>query len=52
VSLKLTDFMVNKVPQKGIFVRNGASDFVFGTTLSDEAKQFIAAMIMKEAGQL
>ena len=52
VSMRMTDVRVNEVSQKGILIRNGDTDFVFGTLLKDEAKQFIAAVIMKEAGEV
>ncbi len=49
ISLRTTDVRVNDVPQKGILVRNGNRDFVFGTMLKEEAKVYIAAAIMREA---
>jgi len=42
---------VNGVPQKGILVRTGERDVVFGAPLAEEAKRFIAAFIMKAAGE-
>jgi hypothetical protein len=47
VSLRTTNVSVNDVPQKGILVRTRETDFVFGATLHEEAKRFIAASIMK-----
>lgn len=49
ITLRTTDVRVNQIPQKGILVRNGTQDFVFGTILKEEAKVFIAAAIMREA---
>lgn len=49
VSLCMTDVRINEVPQKGILIRNGSTDFVFGAMLKEDAKRFIAAIIMKEA---
>lgn len=40
----------NDVPQKCIVVQNGALELTFGTSLTNDAKLFIAAIIMKEAG--
>jgi hypothetical protein len=51
VSMCLTTVKVNNQPQKGILVRTDDKDFVFGALLKEEAKQFIAATIMREAGQ-
>lgn len=51
VSLRMTSVKVNDVPQKGICVRNGDKDVIFGTLLKDEAKQFIAAAILRVARQ-
>jgi len=52
VSLRMTDVRVNNVPQKGISIRTNERDFVFGTMLKNEAKQFIAASIMKAVTSL
>lgn len=49
VSMRMTSARVNDVSQKGILIRNGSTDFVFGAMLKEEARQFIAAAIMKEA---
>ena len=48
VSLKATTYKVNDVPQMGIHVQNDTNEFVFGSTLAAEAKQYIAASIMQE----
>ncbi|HBA83392.1 MAG TPA: hypothetical protein DCZ95_04775 [Verrucomicrobia bacterium] len=50
VSLRLTDLRVNNTPQKGVLVQTDGTDFVFGATMKDSVKQFIAAYILKEAG--
>lgn len=47
VALRMTNVNVNGVSQKGVLIRNQAADFIFGTMLKEEAKQFIAAAIMK-----
>jgi hypothetical protein len=52
VSMRLTNVRINDVTQKGILIRNGSKDFVFGTLLKDKAKQFIAAVIMKAVAQV
>lgn len=49
VTLRTTDVRVNEIPQKGILVRSGNQDFVFGAMLKEEAKVFIAAAITREA---
>jgi len=49
VSMCATTTRVNQIPQKGIMVRTDGKDFVFGASLKEEAKQFIAASIMKAA---
>ncbi len=49
VSMRMTNVRVNQISQKGILIRNESSDLVFGTMLKEDAKQFIAAAIMKEA---
>jgi hypothetical protein len=51
VSLRLTNTRVNNVPQKGISVRTGGQELVFGTLIKDEVKQFIAAAIVMRATQ-
>ncbi|MFA5205359.1 MAG: hypothetical protein WC708_13260 [Lentisphaeria bacterium] len=51
VALSATSMKVNGVPQKGILVRTGERDVVFGAPLAEEAKRFIAAFIMKAAGE-
>jgi hypothetical protein len=50
VSLRGSSVKVNNVPQQIIHIRNGNSEFQFGSTLTPEAKQYIAATIHKEAG--
>ncbi len=52
VSMRATKVRVNNVYQKGILIRNGEADFVFGSTLKSDAKQFIAAAIIKEIGEV
>lgn len=49
VSMRMTNVRVNEVSQKGILIRNETADLVFGTMLKEDAKQFITAVIMKEA---
>lgn len=49
VAMRMTNVRVNEVSQKGILIRNQSTDLIFGTMLNEEAKQFIAAAIMKEA---
>ncbi len=49
VSMRMTNVRVNEVSQKGILIRNESTDIIFGTMLKEDAKQFIAAAIMKEA---
>ena len=49
VSLRLTGAAVNNVPKRGICVQTGGETFTFGSFIADEAKDFIAATIMKEA---
>ncbi len=51
VSLRPTNARYNNVPQKGISVRTGAKELLFGTLIKDEAKQFIAAAIVMRATQ-
>lgn len=51
VALSATSMKVNDVPQKGILVRTGERDFVFGAPLAEAAKRFIAAFIMKAASE-
>ncbi|MBN2302609.1 MAG: hypothetical protein JXN60_08845 [Lentisphaerae bacterium] len=48
ISMRMTNVQVNNVSQKGILIRNASTDLIFGTMLKEEAKQFIAAAIMKE----
>lgn len=49
VSLRMTNVRVNEVPQQGIAVRTDDEDFVFGTTLKDDAKRYLAALIANQA---
>lgn len=51
ISLRMTNLRVNGVPQSAILIQTGEQDFVFGTLLKSEAKQFIAAAILREAKQ-
>jgi len=46
VRLKLTNIQVNDVRQTGVCVRNDDQEFVFGATMKEEAKQFMAATIL------
>jgi hypothetical protein len=52
VSLQKTSVEINNVPQKGILVRTGEKDFVFGSLLKEEAKKYIASAIMMEIGNV
>lgn len=52
VSMRMTDVRVNEVPQKGILIQNGSTDFVFGSMIAEDAKQYIAAAIIKEVQQI
>jgi hypothetical protein len=45
VSLRMTNVEVNDVRQQGICVRTGENEFVFGTLIKEEAKQYIVASI-------
>jgi hypothetical protein len=47
VALQATNFTINDVPQQGILIRNGETNFVFGASMRQDAKQFIAAVILK-----
>jgi hypothetical protein len=51
VSFRPTNIRYNNVPQKGIAVRTGEKELVFGTPIQDDAKQFIAAAIVMRATQ-
>lgn len=51
VTLKMTSLKVNDVPQEGILIKNDDQDFVFGSTMKDQAKRYIAALISQEAAQ-
>lgn len=50
ISLRGSSVKINNVPQQVIHIRNGTAEFQFGATLPPEAKQYIAATILKEAG--
>jgi len=52
VYLRATDVRVNDRPQQGICVRTGDQELVFGSLLKQEAREFIAASIMKEASEV
>jgi len=52
VFLRVSALKVNGVPQKAVCIRNGSAEFMFGSTMSDAAKSFIAAVIQKEASKL
>jgi hypothetical protein len=47
VCLQASSVIVNDAPQRGILVRTGDEDFLFGALIKQEAKQFIAAVILK-----
>lgn len=47
VGLRMTSVEVNNVPQRGICVRTGDSEFVFGSLMKEEAKQYVAASILQ-----
>lgn len=49
ISLTKTEFKVNEEPQDGILIHNDERDFVFGTLLKEQAKQYIASLISQEA---
>ncbi len=49
IALRQTQVKVNNVPQTGILVRHDGRDFLFGALLREDAKRYIAAMIMKFA---
>ncbi|MCK5529403.1 MAG: hypothetical protein KAI74_06940 [Kiritimatiellae bacterium] len=51
VSLKRTNVRVNNVQQVGISITNDSSKLIFGTMLKKDAKEFIAASIMKATGR-
>jgi hypothetical protein len=42
---------VNNVQQVGILIKNTDSKLTFGTMLKPDAKEFIAASIMKASGK-
>jgi len=48
ISLRNSSYEVNDVPQKGILVQNDDTKFMFGSTLSNDAKHYIAATLMQE----
>jgi hypothetical protein len=50
VSLQMSNMRTNDVPQKAILVRTDGTDFLFGAMLKQDAKQFIAAVILKHIG--
>jgi hypothetical protein len=49
ISLRNSSVKVNNVPQKAIHIKNGSAEFSFGSTLTQDAKQYIAATLIKEA---
>jgi len=51
VSIRPTNIQNNGVPQKAICIQNGAAEFTFGALLKNEAKQFIAATIQRQANR-
>lgn len=51
VSMRMTNTRVNNVPQQGILIKNGDNELVFGTLIKEDAKQYIAATIMKQMRQ-
>lgn len=48
ISLRNSAYRVNNVPQQAIHIQNGEQEFMFGATLTQEAKQFIAATLLQE----
>ena len=52
VSLRNTSVKVNNVPQQGICVRTDEKEVIFGTMLKNDAKEFVAAAIMKEVSSV
>jgi hypothetical protein len=50
VSMRITTVRINEQPQKGILVRTDDVDFVFGALIKDDAKRFIAAVILQKLG--
>ncbi|MCG3150394.1 MAG: hypothetical protein PCFJNLEI_03878 [Verrucomicrobiae bacterium] len=51
VSMRMTNIRHNNVPQQAILLRTGDKDFVFGTGLRQDAKEFVAAAIMQAASR-
>jgi hypothetical protein len=52
VSMRLTNISHNHVRQQGICVRTDGKDFTFGTMLKDDAKEYVAAAIMREVSNM
>jgi hypothetical protein len=50
VCLQISDLKINNVPQQGILIRTDGRDFLFGASIKQEAKKFIAAVILKHVG--
>lgn len=48
ISLRNSSYRVNDVPQQAIHIQNGEQEFMFGATLTQDAKQFIAATLLQE----
>ncbi len=48
VSLEMTNIRINDVPQKGISVNTEGKKIIFGASMTNEVKAFIAATIMQE----
>ncbi len=49
ISLRSSTVKLNNVPQQAIHIQNGSTEFSFGSTLTQDAKQYIAATLIKEA---
>jgi hypothetical protein len=49
VSLKNSGISQNEVPLKGICIRNELDEFVFGSSIQEKSKLYIAALITEEA---
>ena len=52
VSLELVSWRKNNTPQKAISVRTGNKEIKFGSTMQDDAKRYIAALISRECAAI
>ncbi len=52
IVLKDSEIRHKGVPLQGICIRNGQEEFIFGTGLDENSKQYIAALIADEAAKL